>query len=148
MREMGALEIAKIIHADPKNAALPVIALGDGSQRALMEAFKLVVTITSIAAARPRLSLRTCATSSPAKPRLPAHADACAGRYQPQRQPHPHRSARSAADAPHAHQTGALHINAANADAVLFFDAGEIVTPNAAASLATKPSCTSSKTCM
>jgi hypothetical protein len=26
----------------------------------------------------------------------------------------------------HAHQTGALHINAANADAVLFFDAGEI----------------------
>src|SRR5256886_7062157 len=40
LREMGALEIAKIIHADPKNAALPVIALGDGSQRALMEAFQ------------------------------------------------------------------------------------------------------------
>ena len=40
MREMGALEIAKIIHADPKNSALPVIALGDGSQRALMEAFQ------------------------------------------------------------------------------------------------------------
>ena len=40
MREMGALEIAKIIHADPKNAALQIIALGDGSQRALMEAFQ------------------------------------------------------------------------------------------------------------
>jgi len=40
LREMGALEIAKIIHADPKNSALPVIALGDGSQRALMEAFQ------------------------------------------------------------------------------------------------------------
>src|SRR5258707_14673998 len=40
MREMGALEIAKIIHADQKNAALPVIALGDGSQRALMAAFQ------------------------------------------------------------------------------------------------------------
>ena len=40
MREMGALEIAKIIHADPKNATLPIIALGDGSQRALMEAFQ------------------------------------------------------------------------------------------------------------
>ena len=40
MREMGALEIARIIHADPKNAALPIIALGDGSQRALMEAFQ------------------------------------------------------------------------------------------------------------
>ena len=40
LREMGALEIARIIHADPRNSALPVIALGDGSQRALMEAFQ------------------------------------------------------------------------------------------------------------
>ena len=40
MREMGALEMAKIIHADPKNASLPIIAMGDGSQRALMEAFQ------------------------------------------------------------------------------------------------------------
>ncbi len=38
MREMGALEIARIIHADSKNANLPVIALGDGSQRALTTA--------------------------------------------------------------------------------------------------------------
>ena len=35
MREMNALEIASIVHADPKNAALPIIAIGDGSQRAL-----------------------------------------------------------------------------------------------------------------
>src|ERR1700747_2528337 len=40
MREMGALEIARIIHADPKNVNLPIVALGDGSQRALMEAFQ------------------------------------------------------------------------------------------------------------
>src|SRR5512136_3465607 len=40
MREMGALEIARIIHADPKNASLPVVAMGDGSQRALMESFQ------------------------------------------------------------------------------------------------------------
>src|SRR6516164_528411 len=40
MREMGALEIARIIHADSKNSNLPIIALGDGSQRALMEAFQ------------------------------------------------------------------------------------------------------------
>ena len=32
MRDMGALEIATIIKADPKNANLPIIALGDGSQ--------------------------------------------------------------------------------------------------------------------
>src|SRR5262250_614289 len=40
MREMGALEMARIIHADPKNASLLIVALGDGSQRALMEAFQ------------------------------------------------------------------------------------------------------------
>ena len=40
MREMGALDIARLIRADAKNAALPIIALGDGSQRALMEAFQ------------------------------------------------------------------------------------------------------------
>ena len=40
MREMGALDIARIIRADTKNFTLPIIALGDGSQRALMEAFQ------------------------------------------------------------------------------------------------------------
>src|SRR5262249_26854038 len=40
MREMGALEIARIIRVDPRNATLPIIALGDGSQRALMQAFQ------------------------------------------------------------------------------------------------------------
>src|SRR5206468_9964887 len=40
MREMGALEIARIIRADSKNANLPIIALCKGSQRALMEAFQ------------------------------------------------------------------------------------------------------------
>src|SRR5467141_463288 len=40
MREMGALDIARMVRADAKNSALPIIALGDGSQRALMEAFQ------------------------------------------------------------------------------------------------------------
>src|SRR5713226_8653047 len=39
LREMNALEIARILHADSKNANLPIIAIGDGSQKALMEAF-------------------------------------------------------------------------------------------------------------
>src|SRR6202163_3333135 len=39
MREMGALEIANIVHADPRNAALPIIAIGDRSQRALLASF-------------------------------------------------------------------------------------------------------------
>jgi len=41
-REMGALEMARIIHADPMNAALLIIALGDGSQRALMKRSRLL----------------------------------------------------------------------------------------------------------
>jgi DNA-binding response OmpR family regulator len=40
MREMGALDIARMIRADVKNSAMPIIALGDGGQRALMEAFQ------------------------------------------------------------------------------------------------------------
>src|SRR5258708_31386950 len=40
LREMGALEVARIINADPKNANLSIVALGAGSQRALMEAFQ------------------------------------------------------------------------------------------------------------
>src|SRR5258708_8284726 len=40
MREMGALEIARIIHADSKNASLPIIALGNGTQRAFIEPFQ------------------------------------------------------------------------------------------------------------
>ncbi len=35
MREMGALEIARIIHADPKNANLPIVAIATGSPRSL-----------------------------------------------------------------------------------------------------------------
>jgi len=47
-------------------------------------------------------------------------------RYQPQRQPHTPRSSRVMQMLGHAHQTGALHINSGETDALLFFDAGTI----------------------
>ncbi len=127
MREMGALEIAKIIHADPKNSALPVIALGDGSQRALMDAFqagcddyidrrRAPATIAS--------HIRNIVTSKAEgfqPTQMLAQADTSLS------------GSLTHTDLPallqmltHAHQTGALHINAAHADAILFFDAGEI----------------------
>jgi CheY-like chemotaxis protein len=127
MREMGALEIAKIIHADPKNASLPVIALGDGSQRALMEAFQAGCddyidrrrTPAIIAA-----HIRNVVTSK-------------AEGFQPTQMLTQSDTSLSGSlthhDLPgvlqmlgHAHQTGALHINAGQTDAVLFFDGGEI----------------------
>lgn len=127
MREMGALDIAKIIHADPKNAALQIIALGDGSQRALMDAFQAgcddyidrqsppatiashikTILVSKLEGFQPTQMLTQSDTSlsgSLTHQDLPGVIQMLT----------------------HAHQTGALHINAAETDAVLFFDAGEI----------------------
>jgi DNA-binding response OmpR family regulator len=127
MREMGALEIAKIIRADQKNVTLPIIALGDGSQRALMEAFQAGCD-DYIDRARPPAVIASHVRSvvvSKAEGFQPtqmlAQADTSLS------------GSLSHHDLPgvmqmlgHAHQTGALHINAGETDAVLFFDAGEI----------------------
>src|ERR1700676_4461585 len=127
MREMGALEIAKILHANPKTAALPVIALGDGSQRALMEAFQAGCDdyidrrrSPAIIATHVR-NIITSKSEGFQPTQMLAQADTSLS------------GSLTHTDLPgvlqmltHAHQTGALHINAANADAVLFFDAGEI----------------------
>jgi CheY-like chemotaxis protein len=127
MREMGALEIAKIIHADPKNASLPIIALGDGSQRALMQAFQAGcddyidrhrapaviathvknIVVSKVEGFQPTQMLAQSDTSlsgSLTHHDLPGVMQMLG----------------------HAHQSGALHINAGETDAVLFFDAGEI----------------------
>ncbi len=127
MREMGALEIAKIIHADPKNAGLPVIAVGDGSQRALMEAFQAGCD-DYIDRTRPPAVIATHVRNI-----VISKAEG----FQPTQMLQQADTSLSGSlthhDLPgvmqmlgHAHQSGALHINAAETDAVLFFDAGEI----------------------
>jgi CheY-like chemotaxis protein len=127
MREMGALEIAKIIHADPKNAGLPVIAVGDGNQRALMEAFQAGCD-DYIDRARPPAVIATHVRNI-----VISKAEG----FQPTQMLQQADTSLSGSlthhDLPgvmqmlgHAHQTGALHINAGETDAVLFFDAGEI----------------------
>lgn len=128
LREMGALEIARIVHADPKNASIPIIALGDGSQKALMEAFQagcddyidrqrnpaiIASHVKSILISRqegfqPTQMLAAADTSLSGSL---SHHD-LAGVVQMLAQ---------------AHQSGALHINAGDIDGVIFFDAGEIV---------------------
>lgn len=127
MREMGALDIARLIRADTKNAALPVIALGDGSQRALMEAFQAGCD-DYIDRSRPPAVIATHVRSI-----IISKAEG----FQPtQMLPQADTSlsgSLSHHDLPgvmqmlgHAHQTGALHINSGDTDALLFFDAGEI----------------------
>jgi CheY-like chemotaxis protein len=127
MREMGALEIAKIIHADPKHATLPIIALGDGSQRALMEAFQAGCE-DYIDRARPPAVIATHIRNI-----IISKAEG----FQPTQMLNQADTSLSGSlthhDLPgvlqmlgHAHQTGALHINAGATDAILFFDAGKI----------------------
>ena len=40
LREMGALEMAPILRADPKTAGIPLIAVGSGGDQALLEAYR------------------------------------------------------------------------------------------------------------
>jgi CheY-like chemotaxis protein len=127
MREMGALDIARMVRADAKNAAMPIIALGDGSQRALMEAFQAGCD-DYIDRSRPPAVIATHVRNiiiSKAEGFQPtqmlAQADTSLS------------GSLSHHDLPgvmqmlgHAHQTGALHINSGETDALLFFDAGAI----------------------
>src|ERR1700720_1167192 len=127
LREMGALEIARIIRSDPKNAALPIVALGDGSQRALMEAFQA--------------GCDDYVDRHQAPPVIAAHVKQIilskTQGFKPTQMLTQSDTSLSGSlthhDLPgvmqmlgHAHQTGALHINSGETDALLFFDAGAI----------------------
>ncbi len=127
MREMNALDIARIIHSDPKHSSLPIIALGDGSQRALMEAFQAGCADYIDRQRTPAV------IASHVKQIIISKAEG----FQPTQMLAQSDTSLSGSlthhDLPgvmqmlgHAHQTGALHINAGETDAVLFFDAGEI----------------------
>ena len=127
MREMNALDIARIIHADPKNASLPIIALGDGSQRALMEAFQAGCADyidrnrpPNIIAAHIKQIIISKAEGFQPTQMLAQSDTSLSGSLTHHDLPGVMQMLG------HAHQTGALHINAGETDAVLFFDAGEI----------------------
>jgi len=127
MREMGALEIANVVHADPKNAALPIIAIGDGSQRALLESFQAGCD-DYIDRHRPPATI-----AAHVKQIIISKAEG----FHPTQMLDQSNTSLSGSLAHHdlpgvmqmlgqARQTGALHINAGEIDALMFFDAGEI----------------------
>jgi CheY-like chemotaxis protein len=127
MREMGALDIARMIRADAKNAVMPIIALGDGGQRALMEAFQAGCD-DYIDRTRPPAVI-----ASHVKNIIVSKAEG----FKPTQMLAQSDTSLSGSlthhDLPgvmqmlgHAHQTGALHINSGDTDALLFFDAGDI----------------------
>jgi CheY-like chemotaxis protein len=127
MREMGALEIARIIRADAKNAALPIIALGDGSQRALMEAFQAGCDdyvdrhqAPAVLAAHVKQIIVSKTQGFQPTQMLAQSDTSLSGNLTHHDLPGVMQMLG------HAHQTGALHINAGETDAILFFDAGEV----------------------
>jgi len=127
MREMGALDIARMVRADAKNSALPIIALGDGSQRALMEAFQAGCD-DYIDRARPPAVIATHVKNiivSKAEGFQPTQMLAKADTSLSGSLTH-HDLPGVMQMLGHAHQTGALHINSGETDALLFFDAGTI----------------------
>src|SRR5438477_12931306 len=127
MREMGALDIARMIRADAKNSAMPIVALGDGSQRALMEAFQAGCDDYIDRSRQPgviashvrKIIVSKLEGFQPTQ--LPSQSDtSLSGNLT-------HHDLTGVMQMlGHAHQTGALHINAGETDAVLFYEGGEI----------------------
>jgi CheY-like chemotaxis protein len=127
LREMGAFEMAPILRADPKTAGIPLIAVGSGGDQSLFEALRagcddymdrrrppaeLAAHIRSFLVSRqdgfqPTQMLSTAETALSGNL---SHLD-LPGVIQMLGQ---------------SHQTGALHINAADADGIVFFEGGEI----------------------
>jgi CheY-like chemotaxis protein len=127
MREMGAFELPQIIHGDPKTAHIPIIAMGDGGDQALMAAFR--------AGCDDYVDRRLGAEHIAAHMRtfLKSHTEG----FQPTQMLTKSETALSGnlshLDLPgvvqmlcHSRQSGALHINADVIDGVLFFESGDI----------------------
>src|SRR3954469_25828161 len=127
LREMGAYELPKILHADEKTASIPIIAMGDGGEQALMAAFR--------AGCDDYVDRRLGAEHIAAHVRtfLKSHTEG----FQPTQMLGSNETALSGSlshlDLPgvvqmlcHSRQSGALHINAPEIDGVIFFEAGDI----------------------
>lgn len=127
MREMGALEMARIIHGDAKNASLPIIALGNGSQRALMDAFQAGCDDyidrgqqPAVIAGHVKQILVSRKEGFQPTQMLAQSDTSLSGNLT-------HHDLTGVMQMlGHAHQTGALHINATEIDGILFYDAGTI----------------------
>ncbi|MGH9744966.1 MAG: DUF4388 domain-containing protein [Candidatus Acidiferrales bacterium] len=128
LREMGALEMAPILRADAKTANIPLIAIGGGDAKALLEAYSagcddfvdrrrspadIAAHVRSFLVSRQEgfQPTQMLSTSDTALSGNLSHLD-LPGVIQMLQQ---------------ARQTGALHINAGDTDGIIFFGGGEIL---------------------
>lgn len=127
LSEMGAFEISRILHADTKTAQLPVIAIGEGEEHGLMEAYRAGcddyvdrrLGAESIAT-QVRNFLRSRQEGFQPTQMLGSAESALSGNL-------------SHLDLPgiiqmlvHSRQTGVLHVNAGTIDGIISLNAGEI----------------------
>jgi CheY-like chemotaxis protein len=128
LREMGAHEMAPILRADPKTASIPLIAIGAGSDQALLEAYRsgcddYVDRRTPPAAIATHVRRFLVSRHEGFQPtQMISSADTDLS------------GSLSHLDLPgviqmlgQAHQTGALHINAGDTDGIIFFEGGELI---------------------
>lgn len=127
LREMGAYEIPRILRADTKTAQIPIIAVGEGGEHALMQAFRAGCDDyvdrrlgPDDIAAHVRTFLRCQQEGFQPTQMLGSSETALEGSL-------------SHLDLPgviqmlnQSRQTGALHINAGETDGIIFFDGGEV----------------------
>lgn len=127
LREMNAYEIPRILRADAKTAAIPILAMGDGGEQALMEAFRAGCDDfvdkrvgPEAVAAHVRAFLRSHNEGFQPTQMLGSEDTALEGNL-------------SHLDLPgviqmlsQTRQTGALHVNAGIADGIIFFDSGDV----------------------
>jgi CheY-like chemotaxis protein len=127
LREISAHDLPSLVHADPRNAHIPVIALGEGGDQALMEAFRSGCADyvdkrlgPELIAAQIKSFLRSNADGFQPVQMLGSSDTALSGSL-------------SHMDLPgvvqmlaHSRQTGALYVNADPIDGIIFFDNGSI----------------------
>jgi DNA-binding response OmpR family regulator len=127
LREINAHELPPLVHADPKNAHIPVIALGEGGDQALMEAFRSGCADyvdkrlgPDLIAAQVKTFLRSNAEGFQPVHMLGSSDTALSGSL-------------SHMDLPgvlqmlsHSRQTGALYVNAEAIDGIIFFEEGTL----------------------
>jgi CheY-like chemotaxis protein len=127
LREMGAFDIPRILRGDAKTSQIPILAMGEGGEHALMEAFRAGcddyvdrrIGADGIAA-HVRTFIRSQQEGFQPTQMLDNQETALEGSL-------------SHLDLPgiiqmlgHSRQTGALHINTAMTDGIIFFDAGDV----------------------
>jgi DNA-binding response OmpR family regulator len=128
LRELGAFELPRIVHGDIKTAAIPILAMGDGGDQALMAAFRAGCDDyidkrlgPENIASHIKTFLRSRNEGFQPTQMLESEDTALEGSL-------------SHLDLPgviqmlgHSRQSGALHVNAFDLDGIIFFDTGDVL---------------------